>query len=546
MAEHKSVVEDARGPLPTVEAFGSNEPSKPKKRNGYAIAITVLASMTSILIGYDGGVMSGAADFIQKDLKVSDVGIEVLNGMINIMSLLGAPMAGRTSDYVGRRYTIVIAGAIFLVGAFFMAFATNYAFLMAGRVVAGIGTGYALMIAPVYSAEVAPASARGFLTSFPEVFINIGVLLGYISNYGFSKLPLHLGWRCMLGLGAIPSVILAAGVMAMPESPRWLVMQGRLGEARKVLYRTSDSNQEAEERLADIKEAAGIPPESNDDVVKVVKKKSSGSGVWRELLLHPTPAVRHILIAGVGIQFFQQASGVDTVVLYSPRIFAKAGLTSTDKKLLATVAVGFSKTVCILISTFYLDRLGRRPILLASAGGMVISLMTLASALEVVDHHPDGQVTWALVVCIAMVLTFVGSFSMGLGPIAWVYSSEIYPLRLRAQGASIGVAVNRLLSGVNSMTFISLYEAITISGAFYLYASIAAASWVFFYVLLPETRGRTLEDMEVLFGSYHRWRSVAKKLQNNQSEAPNSNVPRSNNDKNSSSTGPPEKRPETA
>ncbi|PKI58806.1 hypothetical protein CRG98_020796 [Punica granatum] len=482
MAENKFVVAGSNGGQ-----------GKPPKRNKYAIACTILASMTSILIGYDGGVMSGAGLYIQKDLKISDVQIEVLNGIINLVSLIGAPMAGRTSDYVGRRYTIVIAGAIFFAGAILMGLANGYALLMVGRIVAGIGTGYALMIAPV--------------------FINAGVLLGYISNYGFSKLRLDLGWRIMLGIGALPSVILAVGVMAMPESPRWLVMQGRLGEARKVLYRTSDSNQEAEERLADIKEAAGIPPESNDDVVQVVKKESSGSGVWKELLLHPTPAVRHVLIAAVGIQFFQQASGVDTVVVYSPRIFEKAGLKTSDQLLLATVAVGFSKTICILISTFYLDKLGRRAILLTSVGGMVISLVTLACALEVVNRAGGEQVMWALVLCIAMVLAFVGTFSMGLGPIAWVYSSEIFPLRLRAQGASIGVGMNRLMSGIISMTFISLYKAITISGAFFLFAAVAAISWVFFYVMLPETRGRTLEDMEVLFGNYHRWKSVAKKLE---------------------------------
>ncbi|PKI58809.1 hypothetical protein CRG98_020799 [Punica granatum] len=485
MAEHKFGAEDPQGSFSYGSSNGDGEAwNRPRKRNTYAFACTILASMTSILIGYDGGVMSGAAKFIQEDLNVSDVEIEILSGSINVYSLIGSAMAGRTSDYVGRRYTIVIAGAIFFVGALFMGLASNYALLTVGRFVAGIGTGYALMIAPVYSTEVAPASSRGFLTSFPEIFINAGVLLGYISNYGFSYLPLNLGWRFMLGIGAIPSVVLAIGVLAMPESPRWLVMQGRLGEARKVLYRTSESNDEAEDRLADIKEAAGIPPECDEDVVQVVKKQSSGSGVWKELLLHPTPTVRHILIAAVGIQFFQQASGVDTVVLYSPRIFAKAGLKSSEKQLLATVAVGFSKTVCVLVSIFYLDRFGRRPLLLASVGGMVLSLFTLATALLVVDNNPEGDVTWALIVCIVT-------------------------------GAAIGVAVNRLMSGLNSMTFISLYEAISISGAFYLYASIAFASWVFFFVMLPETQGRTLEDMDVLFGGYHKWRSATKKINHN-------------------------------
>lgn len=154
----------------------------------------------------------------------------------------------------------------------------------------------------------------------------VGVLLGYVSNYAFSMLPLKLGWRFMLGIGVIPSVLLAVGVLAMPESPRWLVMQGRLGDAKRVLEKTSDSTEESKMRLADIKEAAGIPEDCQDDIVSVTRKSSHGAGVWRDLFLHPTPSVLHILIVGIGIHFFQQASGIDAVVLYSPRIYEKAGI----------------------------------------------------------------------------------------------------------------------------------------------------------------------------------------------------------------------------
>lgn len=181
--------------------------------------------------------MSGAAIFIQEDFHASDVQIEILMGIINVYSLIGSFAAGKTSDWIGRRYTIILAAGIFFFGAFFMGFAPNYTFLMVGRFVAGIGIGYALMIAPVYTAEVSPTSQRGFLTSFPEVFINSGILLGYISNYVFSHFfSDHISWRLMLGIGAVPSVFLAVGVLYMPESPRWLVLQGRMGEARKVLH----------------------------------------------------------------------------------------------------------------------------------------------------------------------------------------------------------------------------------------------------------------------------------------------------------------------
>ncbi|KAF8032290.1 hypothetical protein BT93_D1263 [Corymbia citriodora subsp. variegata] len=513
MAEHKAMADPNSIVLPP-EKLPVEDVESPRKRpprNKYAFACAILASMTSILLGYDVGVMSGAAMYIKKDLHLNDVEEEVMVGIINLYSLLGSAVAGRTSDWVGRRYTMVIAGAIFFSGAILMGFAPNYAFLMFGRFIAGIGVGYALMIAPVYTAEVSPASARGFLTSFPEVFINFGVLLGYVSNYGFSKLPLTLGWRFMLGIGCVPSVLLAAGVLAMPESPRWLVMQGRLGEAKRVLQRTSDSSEEADLRLADIKSAAGIPDTCNDEVVTVTRQKSHGEGVWRELLLHPTPAVRHVLIAAVGIHFFQQASGIDAVVLYSPHIFEKAGVKSSDHKLLATIAVGFCKTVFILVSTFFLDRVGRRPLLLTSVAGMIISLTALASGLTIIDHSSE-KMTWAIGLCIAMTLTFVASFSIGLGPIAWVYSSEIFPLRLRAQGASIGVGVNRATSGLITMTFLSLSKGITIGGAFFLYAAVAAIAWAFFFTALPETQGRTLEDMQGLFGSLTGWRAVARKL----------------------------------
>ncbi|KAJ9152672.1 hypothetical protein P3X46_026215 [Hevea brasiliensis] len=494
---------------PAEKTHADFDPPKKPKRNKFALACAALASMTSILLGYDIGVMSGAAIYIKDDLKISDTQVEILVGTLNIYSLVGSAAAGRTSDWIGRRYTIVVAGGIFFVGALLMGFATNYAFLMVGRFIAGIGVGYAVVIAPVYTAEVSPASSRGFLTSFPEVFINSGILIGYVSNFAFSKLPTHLGWRFMLGIGAIPSVVLAVIVLVMPESPRWLVLQGRLGDAKRVLDRTSDSKEEAQARLADIKAAAGIPQDCNDDVVQV-EKKSHGEGVWRELFLHPTPSVRHILACVIGMHFFHQASGIDAVVLYSPRIFEKAGITSDNDKLLATVAVGFVKTVFILVATFLLDRIGRRPLLLSSVGGMIFSLATLGFALTIIDHSHE-KLTWAIALCIAMVLANVAFFSIGLGPIAWVYTTEIIPLRLRAQGASMGAAVNRVTSGVISTTFISLYKGITIGGAFFLFAAIAAVAWSFFFTCLPETQGRTLEDMEVLFGHFIKWRSALKK-----------------------------------
>ncbi|CAN6199589.1 unnamed protein product [Urochloa humidicola] len=477
---------------------------EPKKKNNvmYAFICSILASMASIILGYDIGVMSGAALYIKKDLKITDVQLEILMGILNFYSLIGSFAAGRTSDWTGRRFTVVVAAAFFFSGALLMGLAGDYATLMLGRFVAGVGVGYGLMIAPVYTAEVSPASARGFLTSFSEVFINVGILLGYVSNYAFARLPLHLGWRVMLGIGAAPSVLLALMVFAMPESPRWLIMKGRLADARVVLDRIAQTPDEAAERLADIKAAAGIPDDVDGDVVPVPRRRSGEEKqVWKELIVSPTPTVRRILLATLGLQFFQQASGVDSVVLYSPRVFQSAGITDDDKLLATTCAVGVTKTVIVLLSAILLDRVGRRPLMLASSGGMVVSLLGLATGLTVVGRHPDARVPWAVGLCVTSTLAFVSFFSIGLGPMTAVYTSEIFPLRVRALGYAVGVACNRVTSGTVSMTFLSLSSAITIGGSFFLYAGIVTLSWVFFFTYLPETRGRTLEEMGELFGA---------------------------------------------
>lgn len=436
--------------------------------------------------------------FIKEDLKISEVEVEVLAGILNICALVGSLAAGRTSDYVGRRYTIVLASIIFLIGAVLMGYAPNYPVLLTGRCIAGIGVGFALMIAPVYSAEISSPSTRGLLMSLPELCISFGILLGYVSNYFFGKLTLKLGWRMMLGVAAIPSLALAFGIMKMPESPRWLVLEGRLGDAKKILSLVSNTEEEAESRFQEIKVAAGIDPNCNEDVVKP-PSVNHGNGVWKELLIRPTPTVRWILVAAIGIHFFEHATGIEAVVLYGPRIFKKAGVTTKDKLLLATVGVGLTKTTFILIATFFLDKFGRRRLLLTSVGGMIVALTGLGFALTMIEQHAEEKLFWALCLSIVCTYTFIAFFSIGLGPITWVYSSEIFPLKLRAQGASIGVAVNRLMNATVSMSFISIYEAITIGGAFFMFGGIAIVAWWFFYFLLPETKGKSLEEIETLF-----------------------------------------------
>ncbi|CAL4943634.1 unnamed protein product [Urochloa decumbens] len=485
----------------------AQEAVEPVKKSNvkYTCTCAILASMASMILGYDIGVLSGAALYIKKDLKITDVQLEVLMGAINLYSLIGSFAAGRTSDWIGRRYTVVLTAAIFLAGALLMGFAVGYGMLMAGQFVAGVAVGYAIVIPPVYAAEISPASARGFLSSIPEVFANIGILLGYVANYAFAHLPLALGWRAMLGASAAPSVLLAVMALGMPESPRWLVLKGRLAEARTVLERIADTPQQAADCLADIKAAAGIPDDLDGDVVTVPRARRGGGGerhVWKELVLSPTPAMRRILLSALGIHFFQQASGIDAFVLYSPSMFRSMGIAGDSRVLGATCALGAVRLLFTLVATFLLDRVGRRPLLLGSMGGMAVSLVGLAAGLTVAARDPDGSkvIPWATGLAMASAVAHNVSYSIGLGSVTFVYTSEIFPLRARALGCALGVAFNRTVSAAVTMTFLSMSKAITIGGSFFLYAGVAALAWVFFFTCLPETRGRTLEEMSKLFG----------------------------------------------
>ncbi|KAL6883328.1 hypothetical protein ACP4OV_010742 [Aristida adscensionis] len=483
---------------------GNDGTETESRKNKYAVACSIIGSTISILMGYDTGVMSGAMLFIKEDLKINDTKVQVLAGILNVCALVGSLTAGRVSDWVGRRLTISLAACIFLAGSLLMGLAPNFAMLLTGRCVAGVGVGYALMIAPVYATEIASAESRGSLTSLPEICISFGILLGYVANYLLAKLPLIYGWRAMLGLGALPSAVLAVAVLAMPESPRWLVMQGRAEEALAVLRRVSNTAGEADLRLADIKAAAGLA----DDAAEGTKPSpgSVGKGVWKEMFLHPTPPVRRILVAALGLHFFQHLSGIDAVVLYSPRIFKAAGIASRNEVLAATIGVGVTKTVFILTAILLVDRVGRRRLYLSSLAGIIASLTCLGLGLTVVEHSaPHHAARWAVALAIGTVFTFVASFSVGVGPITWTYSSEVYPLRLRAQGASVGVAINRLMNAAMSMSFVSLYKAITIGGAFFLFAGVALVAAAFFYFFCPETQGRPLEEIEEVFS--RGWRA---------------------------------------
>ncbi|KAK6919035.1 Major facilitator, sugar transporter-like [Dillenia turbinata] len=455
----------------------------------YVYACAVFASLNSVLLGYDVGVMSGAVLYIKQDLKITEVQEEVLIGILSIVSLFGSLVGGRTSDAIGRKWTMALAAVVFQAGALVMTVAPSFDILMVGRLLAGIGIGLGVMIAPVYIAEISPTIARGSLTSFPEIFINLGILLGYVSNYGFSGLSPHINWRVMLAVGILPSVFIGFALFIIPESPRWLVMQNRTDEARLVLLKTVDNEAEVEDRLAEIQLAAGMGDADKSEV----------KAVWRELL-KPSPALRRMLLTGIGIQCFQQITGIDATVYYSPEIFEFSGVKDDVNLLAATVGVGITKTAFILVAIILIDKLGRKPLLYLSTIGMTVCLLSLAITLSLLE--PGGS---TIALAILFVYGNVAFFSVGVGPVCWVLTSEIFPLRFRAQAAAIGAVGNRVSSGLIAMSFLSVSQAITMGGTFFIFSALSALSVAFVYRLVPETKGKSLEQIELLFQNEHGW-----------------------------------------
>ncbi|CDP14766.1 unnamed protein product [Coffea canephora] len=460
-----------------------------KTTRKFVFACAVFASLNNVLLGYGKisvfshvGVMSGAILFIHQDLNISEIQEEILVGILSIISIFGSLAGGRISDAVGRKWSMGLAAFIFQAGAGIMAVAPSFEILMIGRILAGIGIGFGVMIAPVYIAEISPTVARGSLTSFPEIFINIGILFGYVSNYAFSGLSAHINWRIMLAVGIFPSVLIAFALFVIPESPRWLVVQNRVEEAKSVLAKTNDNDAEVEQRLAEIQLAAGNDAQKYED-----------KPVWREFL-SPSPALRKMLITAFGIQCYQQITGIDATVYYSPEIFKAAGIEGESKLLAATVAVGVTKTVFILVAIFLIDKAGRRPLLLASTVGMTTCLFTVAFSLSLLGHGSVGIALAVLSVC-----GNVAFFSVGMGPICWVLTSEIFPLRFRAQASALGSVGNRVCSGLVAMSFLSVSRAITVAGTFFLFGAISATAIVFVYMIVPETKGKSLEEIEQMF-----------------------------------------------
>ncbi|MFA6321425.1 MAG: sugar porter family MFS transporter [Candidatus Omnitrophota bacterium] len=436
-----------------------------------------IAAMAGLLFGYDTGVISGAILFIKDQFTLNSQAVEKVVSAVLLGAVIGAALSGALADRFGRRKVIIVTAVLFAFGAIGAALAANVAMIIAFRLMIGVAIGVASYTAPLYISEISPPQARGALVSLNQLMITCGIVVSYLMDYILSSG--QNDWRWMFGLGAVPAIILIIGMAALSESPRWLVSKNRDKEAREVLSHVMPS-EEIDKEIADIRGSLTIK-----------------TGPWKELL---EPWVRPALIVGIALAFFQQVTGINTIIYYAPTIFEFAGFSSHKVSILATVGVGIVNVLMTLVAIWFIDRLGRKPLLYIGMSGMAISLGILGFAF----HMPTLAGSLKLLTILS-VIGYIASFAISLGPIFWLMIAEIYPLNIRGRAMSLATVANWGFNMIVAATFLTMTEKLGKAGAFWFYGIVCVIGIAFCYFFVPETKGHTLEKIEAYLRSGKRF-----------------------------------------
>jgi sugar porter (SP) family MFS transporter len=435
-------------------------------RNPFVLKISLLAALGGLLFGYDTGVISGALLYVKKDLHAGDLAQSWIVAGLLVGAVFGALIGGRLADVISRRWTLLIAGAVYVVAALAAAFAQSSEQLVAARMVLGLAVGAASAVVPLYIAEHTPPKIRGGTVSYNQLMITVGILVAYLVDFALRNAGSN--WRWMLGLGALPGVFLVLGMLLVPYSPRWLMQRGRREEARAVLRRTREGDYD----------------EELDEIGAVLsEERNTGLGT----LLRPS--LRPMLVVGIGLAVIQQIVGVNTVVYFSPTILTYTGLHANDA-IAQALSVGVTNVVFTVIAVLLLDRVGRRALLVAGTAGLTIALLTLAAFFA---FHWQHSAPWVALVALVV---FMASFAVGLGPGFWLMISEIFPLGVRGTAMAVCSVFNWAANFFVSYYFLQLVDAVGKAWTFSLYAVMGLVGIAFFVTKVPETKNRTLEEIE--------------------------------------------------
>jgi sugar porter (SP) family MFS transporter len=469
---------------------------KNKNFSATVIIIAIIASTGGLLFGFDTGVISGALPFLKASWNLTSGQQEWVTTAVLIGAFLGAILGGRFTDVLGRKRIIIFTSIIFAVGSVLCGMASNAEFLIISRVLIGVAIGISSIAVPLYISEISPAKIRGALVSSFQLMITIGIVVSYFSDLAFADESNSFSWRWMFYVGVFPAIILFIGMLFMPETPRWLLSKGRNDEGEKVLARVED------------------PAEYENSLRKIREELDKDKSAARFKDIFTKTWSIPIFIA-IGIMFIQQFVGINTVIYYAPTIFLFAGFSGAKAAIAATVSVGIVNVLATVVSMFLIDKIGRRKLYFIGLVGMCISLLAMGSFFIFKDSLGDS-LKWATV---ASILIYIIFFAISLGPLGWLIISEIFPTKYRGVGVSIGSFSNWFFNAVVAFTFLKLAwlftgEGMEITnttivdgiassqtdpnpaGAFFIYAAVAILGIIWGYKYIPETKGKTLEEIE--------------------------------------------------
>ncbi len=442
----------------------------------------VLGALAGLMFGLDIGVISGAVQFIQKDFGIGDHEIEWIVSAMMLGAAIGALGVGWMSQRLGRKRSLILGATLFLAGSLMCAAAASPSILIAARLVLGLAIGIAAFAAPLYLAEVAPEHVRGAMISLYQLMITIGIFVAFLSDTAFSYSG---SWRWMLGVIVVPGILFLVGVLFLPESPRWLLMRGFDKDALDVLRRLR-GDEAAAEREA-------------NSIFEQLRQPQVGWQMFRE-----NSNFRRSVCLGVLLQLMQQFTGMNVVMYYAPRIFENMGY-ATTAQLWFTAAVGLTNVLATFIAIAFVDKLGRKPILYAGFVVMALGLGAVGTMMYIgIGTH--GQQMFS----VTMLLLFIVGFAMSAGPLVWTLCSEIQPLKGRDFGIGCSTVTNWVANMIVGFTFLSLLNGIGSPATFWLYAALNLLFVILTFVFVPETKGKTLEQIERNLMSGRRLRDIGR------------------------------------
>ncbi|WP_409966132.1 Arabinose-proton symporter [Mycovorax composti] len=448
-----------------------NTPSK----KSFLYKCTIVAAVGGFLFGYDTAVVSGAIGYMETYFTLDAAAKGWAASCALIGCMLGAMVAGMLSDSWGRKKVLQLAALAFAVSSLGILIPMNFTGFILFRLIGGIGIGLASILAPLYISEIAPAESRGRLVSIYQLGIVIGILVIYFVNAGIASLNsgewnTHTGWRWMFGSGLLPSVIFLLLLINVPESPRWLVQKNQIASAEAILLKINNADVAAAE-LANIQAA-------------IAEKQISLSELW-------STGFRKALIIGVILAILSQITGINVIMYYAPEIFKQTGA-DTESSFMQTIIVGTINFLMTLVAIRYVDRWGRKKLLLIGSLGMAICLLIVGAC-----FYYNIEQAWLLLVAI---LAYISFFAISLGPLTFVVVSEIFPNPVRGRAMSVSIFFLWLSVYVVSQTFPMLLESLGAAYTFWIYMILSAVAFLFVVKFIPETKGKSLEEIE------HLWR----------------------------------------